>query len=253
MKELLESNYLKYNTLEFIETDPIQIPHNFSKPENIEISAFLTATIAWGRRDLIIRSAYKMMQLLDNNPYNFILSATENDFEHCKQFVYRTFNGDDFVFFLKSLKNIYENHGGLRQIFYSAYRQNHSIREALSYFRKIFFSIPHKQRTEKQVANVDKNSAAKRLNLFLMWLVRRDNIGVHFGLWDEINPADLLLPLDVHTANMSRALGLLTRKQNDWKAVVEVTENLKKFAPQDPVKYDFAIFGLDLNTKKQSN
>ncbi len=250
MKELLESNYLKYNTLDFIETDPIQIPHSFSRPENIEISAFLTATIAWGRRDLIIRSAYKMMQLLDNNPYEFILSATEKDFEYCKQFVYRTFNGEDFVFFLKSLKNIYENHGGLRQVFYSAYRQEHSIKAALSHFRKIFFSIPHEQRTEKHVANVDKNSAAKRLNLFLMWLVRRDNVGVHFGLWNEINPADLLLPLDVHTANMSRALGLLTRKQNDWKAVVEVTENLKKFDPKDPVKYDFAIFGLDLNTKK---
>jgi uncharacterized protein (TIGR02757 family) len=252
MKELLEANYQKYNTLSFIETDPIQVPHSFSRTENIEISAFLTATIAWGRRDMIIRSAYKMMELLDNNPFDFILNANTKDFEHCKSFVYRTFNGEDFIFFLKSLKNIYENYGGLRQVFYTAYRQKHSIKDALSHFRQIFLSIPHQQRVEKHIANVDRNSAAKRLNLFLMWLVRRDNVGVHFGLWKEINPADLFLPLDVHTANMSRALGLLQRKQNDWKAVEELTNNLKKFDPQDPVKYDFAIFGLDIDTKKNA-
>ncbi len=249
LKILLEENYQRYNTLDFIETDPIQIPHRFQKPENIEISAFLTSIIAWGRRDIIIKNADKMMNLLNNNPYDFIINATDKDFEACRNFVHRTFNGDDFLFFLKSLRNIYVNHGGLHNVFYEGYKSNKSIRESISYFRKIFFEIEFLQRTQKHVANVDKNSAAKRINMFLMWLVRRDNIGVHFGLWKDIDTADLFLPLDIHTANMSRALELLKRKQNDWKAVAEVTENLRKFDPKDPIKYDFAIFGLDLNLK----
>ena len=152
-------------------------------------------------------------------------------------------------FFLKSLRNIYKNHGGLEQVFTSAYLKNKNIKEAIAYFRDIFLEINHLQRSEKHIANVNKNSAAKRINLFLMWLVRNDGRGVHFGLWKNIDTADLMLPLDVHTANMSRALGLLTRKQNDWKAVEELTSNLKNFDPQDPVKYDFALFGLDLDDK----
>ena len=251
LKQILEENYQKYNTLSFIETDPIGIPHRFQKTENIEISAFLTSIIAWGRRDMIIKNANRMMNLLDNKPYDFVINATENDLEMCKKFVHRTFNGEDFVFFLKSLRNIYINHGGLHQVFSEGYRTNKSIRQSISYFRKIFFEIESLQRTQKHIANVDKNSAAKRINMFLMWLVRRDNVGVHFGLWKDIDTADLFLPLDVHTANMSRALGLLSRKQNDWKAVEEITGNLRKFDSKDPVKYDFAIFGLDLNLKNQ--
>jgi len=154
------------------------------------------------------------------------------------------------VFFLRSLRNIYKNHGGLHDVFYKGYKNNSSIRESIAYFREIFFEIDFPQRTQKHVANVYKNSAAKRINLFLMWLIRKDDVGVHFGLWNDFNTADLFLPLDVHTANMSRALGLLIRKQNDWKAVEEITNNLRKFDPKDPVKYDFAIFGLDLDLKK---
>ncbi len=249
LKEILDENYERYNTPEFVETDPIQIPHSFSKKENVEISGLLTATIAWGRRDMIIKNARKMMELLDNDPFDFIMNASDKDYDHCKNFVHRTFNGEDFVFFLKSLRNIYKNHGGLEQIFTSAYKKNKSIKESIAYFRKIFLEISHLQRSEKHIANVNKNSAAKRINLFLMWLVRNDGRGVHFGLWKNIDTADLMLPLDVHTANMSRSLGLLRRKQNDWKAVEELTSNLKKFDPQDPVKYDFALFGLDLAGK----
>jgi len=249
LKEILEKNYYKYNNTDFIETDPIQIPHSFSKKENIEISAFLTSTIAWGRRDMIIRNAKKMMEILDNQPYDFILNATDKDLDYGKKFVHRTFNGEDFIFFLRSLQNIYKNHGGLHQVFLDGYNKNKSIKESISNFRKIFLQTKHISRSEKHIANVDKNSAAKRINMFLMWLVRKDNRGVHFGIWDEISTADLFLPLDVHTANMSRILGLLSRKQNDWKAVEEVTNNLKKFDSQDPVKYDFSIFGLDLNEK----
>lgn len=250
LKILLEENYHKYNTLSFIETDPIQIPHRFDKVENIEISALLTAIIAWGRRDMIIKNANKMMLLVQNNPLDFIMNASESDFNHCKAFVHRTFNGEDFVFFLKSLRNIYQNHGGLHDVFYKAYQVNRSIRESIAYFREVFFEIEFLHRTQRHVANVDKNSAAKRINMFLMWLVRRDEVGVHFGLWNDFDTADLFLPLDVHTAKMSRALELLTRKQNDWKAVEELTANLRQFDAKDPVKYDFAIFGLDLDLKK---
>lgn len=244
---LLEESYHKYNTLNFIDTDPIQIPHKFGQKENIEISAFLTATIAWGRRNMIIKNADKMMRILDNNPFEFVKNATNNDFLKLSKFVHRTFQHEDFVFFLKSLQNIYNNHSGLESVFLRGYKQNNSIKDAIKYFREIFFSIDYPLRTQKHVANVQKNSAAKRINLFLMWLIRTDNIGVHFGLWDKFSPADLMLPLDVHTANMSRELGLLTRKQNDWKAVEELTNNLRNFDDQDPVKYDFAIFGLDLD------
>jgi uncharacterized protein (TIGR02757 family) len=249
LKELLEKNYHKYNKLSFIDEDPIQIPHKFEKKEDIEIAAFLTSTIAWGRRDLIIRSANKMMQLLDNAPYDFVMNATKNDLEACKFFVHRTFNGDDFVFFLKSLRNIYTNYSGLENVFVEAYKKNKSVWEAIAHFREIFFEIDYPLHTQKHIANVQKKSAAKRINMFLMWLVRRDTVGVHFGLWKNISMSDLFLPLDVHTANMSRALGLLKRKQNDKKAVEEVTANLRLFDSRDPVKYDFAIFGLDLHLK----
>ena len=249
LKELLEKNYHKYNTLDFIKTDPIQVPHSFSRTENIEISAFLTATIAWGRREMIIKNAIKMVEILNNNPYDFIMNASTKDFENIENFVHRTFQHVDFVFFLKSLQNIYKNHGGLRSVFYNGYKKNQNIKESIIHFRNVFFSIPQQTRTQKHIANVQKNSAAKRLNLFLMWLIRKDKIGVHFGLWNEFNTADLMLPLDVHTAKMSRALELLARKQNDWKAVEELTNNLKQFDPKDPVKYDFAIFGLDLDLK----
>ena len=250
LKILLEENYHKYNTLDFVETDPIQVPHSFSQKENIEISAFLSAVIAWGRRDMIIKNAKKMMQLLGNNPYDFIMNAQKSDFDVIEPFVHRTFQHIDFVFFLKSLQNIYKNKGGLEAVFLQGYKKNKKIKDAISNFRREFFSIEHPQRTAKHIADVDRNSAAKRINLFLMWLVRKDNIGVHFGIWNKINPADLQLPLDVHTANMSRALELLTRKQNDWHAVEELTDNLRKFDPKDPTKYDFAIFGLDLDLKK---
>ncbi len=247
LQVLLDESYEKYNTLDFIETDPIQVPHSFSKKENIEISAFLAATIAWGRRDMIIKNAWRMIKILDNNPYDFIMNATQKDFNSLERFVHRTFQHVDFVFFLQSLQNIYKNKNGLEDVFWQGYRKNKSIKEAIMNFREVFFELPAPDRTQKHVANVTRNSAAKRINLFLMWLIRHDKVGVHFGLWKKFNPADLMLPLDVHTANMSRALKLLQRKQNDWKAVVELTNNLKKFDANDPTKYDFAIFGLDLD------
>jgi len=250
LKELLEINYYKYNTLSFIETDPIQIPHSFDKKEDIEISAFLTSIIAWGRRDMIISNAKKMMKLFENEPYNFITHASENDFKSFEKFVHRTFNSTDLTFFVKSLQNIYKNHNGLQSVFEKSYKKTQNIFETIADFRRIFLELEFPQRTVKHIANVEKKAAAKRINLFLMWLVRKDNVGVHFGLWDKIPMSALMLPLDIHTANMSRALGLLTRKQNDRQAVEELTENLRKFDPNDPVKYDFSLFGIDINLEK---
>jgi uncharacterized protein (TIGR02757 family) len=241
LKQFLDEKYLQYNTLSFIETDPIQVPHSFSKTEDIEISAFLTATIAWGKRSIIINNAKKLMGLMDECPYDYVMNSDKHDLTSLNLFKHRTFNPTDLVFFIKSLRNIYKNHGGLKTIFEA---NSQDVKKAISDFRKIFFSIVYPARTLKHISDVDKDSAAKRLNLFLMWMVRSDRVGVHFGLWKKIKPSLLKLPLDVHTANVGRKIGLLTRKQNDWNAVEEITSRLRHFDSNDPVKYDFALFGL---------
>ncbi|MDR2835068.1 MAG: TIGR02757 family protein [Bacteroidales bacterium] len=243
LKKFLDEKYYIYCTPDFIENDPISIPHLFSCKEDIEISGFITATIAWGNRTMIINNATKFMNYLDNSPFDFVLNHSENDLLKLKPLVHRTFNGDDFIFFIKSLKNIYLNYGGLEKIF----SKNIQLKDNLINFYKIFFYIEHLSKTQRHIANVEKGSAAKRINMFLRWMVRNDCRGVDFGLWKNISPADLFIPLDVHCGRMARMLELLNRKQNDWKAVVELTENLKKFDENDPVKYDFALFGLGVN------
>jgi len=242
--ELLEEKAKLYNQPAFIETDPIQIPKFFSKKENIEIAGFLTASIAWGQRPVIISNAKKLIHLMDNDPYEFLLHTDERDWQHLESFKHRTFNNVDLLFFLKSLKNIYLNHGGLESVFNHGFQSNHSIFAALINFRRVFFEIDFPSRTEKHISNVTKNSSAKRLNMFLRWMVRKDQTGVDFGLWKDIPASALMLPLDVHTGNISRGLGLLTRHQNDWKAVEEITAVLRGFDPLDPIKYDFALFGM---------
>jgi uncharacterized protein (TIGR02757 family) len=246
LKEILEDNYKKFNRPEFIENDPISIPHKFKVKEDIEISAFLTCIIAWGLRKTIIKNADNLMNLMDNKPFDFIINFKEKDLGKFKNFKHRTFNNIDCNYFLNSLKNIYKNHYGLHEVFYSKYKENMRIDEAIIYFRKIFFELPHFKRTEKHLGNIETNSAVKKINMFLRWMVRKDNCGVDFGIWDNISPSHLFLPLDVHSARISRQTGLLKRENNDWKAVIEVTEKLKKFDPDDPVKYDFALFGVDL-------
>ena len=181
---------------------------------------------------------------MDNSPYDFILNHTENDLNRLKKFKHRTFNGEDCVFFVKSLKNIYTHHNGLQNVFETAYNKNKNIKDSIIYFRKIFLELKHEKRVEKHIANVEKKSAAKRINMFLRWMIRKDKFNVDFGLWKNIPTSALMIPLDVHTANVSRKLNLLERKQNDWIAVEELTLNLKKFDKTDPVKYDFALFGL---------
>jgi uncharacterized protein (TIGR02757 family) len=246
MKLFLDENFLKYNSPAFIETDPIQIPHRFFRKEDIEIAGFLTASIAWGQRISIIKSASRLMEFMQNNPFEFIVNADESDLKMFQYFTHRTFSGEDCIFFLKSLKNIYTNHGGMEKIFNRFYYKTGSIYGALAGFREVFFEIPHSFHVLKHISNVSSGSAAKRLNMFLRWMVRQDKRGIDFGIWQNIPESLLYIPLDVHTGNAARMLNLLNRKQNDWKAVEELTMVLRKFDPVDPIKYDFALFGLGL-------
>src|SRR5690606_31571448 len=227
----------------FIETDPIQIPHKFSLKEDIEIAGFLVATIAWGNRKSIINNGNKLMDLMGNSPYDFVMDFSENNSQSLSNFVHRTFNSEDLLYFLKSLQNIYRNHGGLESVF-SKYAEKDSMQPAIHYFKKTFFELPHLTRTQKHISDPLKNSAAKRINMFLRWMVRNDNAGVDFGIWKSISPSQLSCPLDVHTGNIGRKLSLLKRKQNDGKALAELDFSLRKLDAEDPVKYDFALFGL---------
>lgn len=247
LKHFLNTTVEKYNCLDFIELDPISIPHKFTVKEDIEIAGFLAATIAWGNRKAILKSSNQLMQWMDNTPHDFIINHTKADLKPLKKFVYRTFNGLDCVYFLQSLQNIYKKYNGIESVLNTEYEINRNIKDSMNYFRELFFSLPHEKRTEKHFANVEKGSAAKRLNMYMRWMVRSDNNSVDFGLWKNINPADLMMPLDVHSGTIARKLGLLQRNANDWKAVVELTNNLKQFDAADPVKYDFALFGLGVN------
>lgn len=270
LKEFLDEKVEKYNQIDFIESDPVSIPHQFTIKEDIEIAGFLAATIAWGQRVTIINNANKLITLMDGSPFDFVMNAKEKDFSSFSDFKHRTFNGVDIVFFLKSLKNIYSHHGGMQNAF--GLNSNHSSKtdfnllNSITNFRKLFFSIPYPLRTGKHVSNPSENSASKRLCMYLRWMVRNDKRGVDFGIWSIANTqqekrnnailksnsnftAHLMCPLDVHSGNVARKLGLLNRKQNDWKAVVELTDNLKKLDASDPVKYDFALFGLGVFEK----
>ncbi|MCH7524074.1 MAG: TIGR02757 family protein [Bacteroidetes bacterium] len=243
LKDFLDSKVVQYNNSRFIESDPIQVPHQFNKKEDIEIAAFLTATIAWGNRKSIIKNAKYMMQLLDNSPYDFVMNHQETDLEQLLPFVHRTFNGNDFIQFIKCLRYIYETHLGLENVF-SKHAETNSLQKSIHQLKKVFFEIEHLARTQKHISDPLKNSAAKRINMFLRWMVRRDNAGVDFGIWTSLSPAQLSCPLDVHSGNVARKLGLLHRKQNDGKALLELDSALRKLDAQDPVKYDFALFGL---------
>lgn len=243
IKDFLEEKVTEYNQPKFIDSDPIQIPHRYQLKEDIEIASFLTATIAWGNRRMIIKNADRMMQLLDDSPFDFIMNHQASDLDELDGFVHRTFNSYDLKYFIKALKNIYLNHGGMESIFQKNTTIT-SIQPAIHKFKNIFFSLEHAPRTQKHVGDPLKGSAAKRLNMMLRWLIRDDNAGVDFGIWKSISPSVLSCPLDVHSGNVARKLGLLRRKQNDAKALFELDISLRQLDPTDPVKYDFALFGL---------
>ena len=243
IKLFLEEKYLQYNNPSFIECDPVSVPHLFKERRDREISGFLVASIAWGRRDLILKSARSLVDLMNNDPYEFIISSGEKDLDRFNKFVHRTFNGTDCRYFIKGLRNIYTTYHSMEDVLLEGMKSGKSLKEGLTHLRLKFFELPHPARTEKHFADTNRGAAGKRLNMFLRWMVRKDKHGVDFGIWDRIDPSMLFIPLDLHSGNTARSLGLLKRKLNDWKAVEELTAVLREFDPADPVKYDFALFG----------
>lgn len=240
LKDFLDLKADFYNRSDFIETDPIRIPHQYNRKEDIEISGFLTATISWGNRKMIIRNAQRLMDMMGNSPYDFVMNGP---IENVDNFVHRTFNVEDLRFFLRSLKNLYATHGGLEPIFKNN-ASSDSLQPAIHAFKNLFFEIEHPTRTTKHISDPMKGSAAKRINMFLRWMVREDSSGVDFGIWKSISPSLLSCPLDVHTGRVARKLGLINRKANDARALIELDQNLRILDPGDPVRYDFALFGL---------
>ena len=244
--EFLNQKAEQYNHTDFIDLDPISIPHQFSLKQDIEISAFFASTIAWGNRKSIISSAQKIIQFMGNSPYDFVMSCTEKDFKTLEnKAVHRTFSAEDFQQFIFNLKNVYAETESLENLFLLKENEENYY-HAIERFRSRFLEeIPH--RSHKHVSSPYKNSASKRLVMFLRWMVRDDRKGVDFGIWKNLPQKYLSIPLDVHTANISRKLGILNRTQNDWKAVEELDQIIRKYNAEDPAIYDFALFGIGVS------
>ncbi len=251
LKQFLNSKVKLYNTPGFIKNDPIQIPHRFSKLQDIEIMAFWTAMLSWGNRTTIINKCTELSSLMDHTPHDFVLNHQDADLKRFKNFKHRTFNLTDTLYFISFFKHYYQQHESLEHAFSKAINTNDEhIGEGLIHFHQQFFSLdnaPH--RTTKHVANPLRKSTCKRICMFLRWMVRNDNKGVDFGLWQSIKMSQLLCPLDVHVERVARKLNLIQRKQRDWLTTIELTEALRQFDKHDPVKYDFALFGLGVEEK----
>lgn len=249
LKTLLDEAYDRFARPRFIQDDPIQVPRAFSRREDAEVIGFLTATIAWGQRKTIIANAWKLARLMEERPFDFVMNADAADLKHVSGFVHRTFNGEDLRHFVRGLRHVYANHGGIEQ----AFLDHDAIGDmglAIARFKQRFFEPAHQPRTRKHVADPSKGSNAKRINMYLRWMVRPSDRGVDLGLWKRMKPSDLMVPLDVHTGRVARELGLLTRGQDDWKAVEELTAALREFDRSDPVKYDIALFGLGIESAR---
>ncbi|MCH5334695.1 MAG: TIGR02757 family protein [Alistipes sp.] len=247
LRDLLERLHDKYNRPEFIEADPISVPHRFTSRDDREIAGFFAATIAWGNRKAIVKSACRMMEYMDNAPADFVVNASDSELARLSTYVHRTFNGRDFTDFVLAVRAMYARFGGIGRFVESRYAVRGDMAGVLSDFRREFFASRHDAHCEKHLSSIDKGAACKRLNMYFRWFVRRDDRGVDFGEWTMIPMSALYLPLDVHSGNMGRALGLLTRRQSDWKAVVEITEALRGFDPGDPVRFDFSLFGAGID------
>lgn len=247
LKELLDALYDKYDTAAFIEDDPVSVPHMFTERQDREIAGFLAAVIAWGNRKVIVRNGRRMMELLDYAPYDFTMNASPGELRGLEGFVHRTFNGQDFAAFVAALRRMCAVHGGIGAFFEARYAVTGDLRRVLADFRHEFFACAHPSRCEKHVPSIERQATCKRLNMYLRWMVRDDGRGVDFGMWKGIPASALYLPLDVHSGNMARALGLLQRRQNDWRAVEQVTAALRELEPEDPVRYDFSLFGAGID------
>jgi uncharacterized protein (TIGR02757 family) len=253
LKKFLDKKVNEFDNPSFIKDDPVSIPHLFSKKQDIEIAGFFAAIFAWGIRKTIINKCRLLLQLMDNSPYDFCLNHTDNDLKKLVGFCHRTFNDTDLLYFISFFRFHYSKNNSLESAFFNnkTLKQSHNIIEtSLNYFYQYFFSLEDiSERTKKHIASPGKNSSCKRLNMYLRWMIRNDHKGVDFGIWEKITPADLICPVDVHVARVSRHFNLLKRKQVDWIAAIELTEELKNFDPEDPVKYDFALFGLGVLEK----
>lgn len=252
MYDLLESLHDRYNTSDFIEEDPISVPHSFSATLDREIAGFMAATIAWGNRRAIVQSSHRMMRYMDGAPADFVMNASDSDIATLQSFVHRTFNGEDFKTFVGSLRHIISGWGSIGGYFEQRFEECGDMRSVLAMFRRDFFAIEHDKHAEKHISNIERGAACKRLCMYLRWFVRADDRGVDFGLWRKIPMSALYMPLDIHTGRMGRSLGLLRRKQDDWRAVEELTATLRNFSPEDPVRYDYALFGWGIAEKKKS-
>jgi uncharacterized protein (TIGR02757 family) len=245
LKNFLNNAVKKYNQPSFINNDPISIPHHFTRKQDIEIAGFFAAIFAWGNRTTIIAKSKDLMQRMDYAPCQFVTQCSEKDFKKLAGFKHRTFNESDLLYFITFLQQHYSRNSSLENAFTGGLSKNSkTIEEGLNGFRKYFFVFEHEKRTEKHIASPEMNSTCKRLNMYLRWMVRKDNNGVDFGIWKNISPSQLICPIDLHVARVARKLGILKRKQTDWQAAVELTEFLRTLDKDDPVKYDFALFGL---------
>ena len=247
LKELLDRLHDRYNIEDFIADDPISVPHRFSDRKDREIAGFLSASIAWGNRKSIVRSGHRMMDLMDNQPADFVRNASEHDLKFVEQFVHRTFNGGDLRDFILALRRMEEQHDGIGAFFEKRFAETQSVAVCLKDFREELLRADHNLHVEKHISSIAKGAACKRLCMYLKWMVRRDDRGVDFGLWRSIPMSALYIPLDIHVGEVARELGLLNRRQNDWKAVEELTATLREAAPEDPVRYDFALFGAGMD------
>jgi uncharacterized protein (TIGR02757 family) len=247
LRQILEDKVTLYNRPEFIKDDPVSIPHEYSRKQDIEIAGFFAAIFSWGNRTTIIQKSRELMQLMNNSPYDFCLHHQPADLKSLLDFKHRTFNTTDLLYFIEFFKFHYTSNKSLETAFTS---HGNTIEKMLAGFHHYFFSLEHvPARTKKHIATPERNSSCKRLNMFLRWMVRQDNKGVDFGIWKKISPAQLICPLDVHVARVARRLHLLKRKPTDWLAALELTEQLRRFDPEDPVKYDFALFGMGIMEK----
>lgn len=253
LKKFLDKKVIQFNNPDFIKDDPVCIPHLFSKKQDIEIAGFFAAIFAWGIRKTIINKSKLLFQLMDNAPYDFCSNHTDQDLKKLQKFCHRTFNDTDLLYFISFFKFHYSKNKSLESAFFNNKTLNHSanvVENSLNHFYQYFFSLEDiPERTKKHIASPSKNSSCKRLNMYLRWMIRNDDKGVDFGIWKRISPSQLICPVDVHVARVSRHFGLLRRKQVDWLAAIELTNELKKFDPEDPVKYDFALFGLGVLEK----
>ncbi len=247
LRELLEHNLQKYNTRSFIENDPISIPYRYSKLQDIEISGLFAATFSWGQRKTIIGKSSELMRLMHDAPHEFVINHTEQDLQLLMDFKHRTFNYTDLLYFIHFLKNHYTKHQSLEELFIPG-EESENVKRGIENFHTHFIADEFfPPRTGKHIASPAKNSACKRINMFLRWMVRKDESGVDFGIWKRIKPHQLICPFDIHVEKVVRKLGLVTRKQVDWMAAEELTKNLKQLDPDDPVKYDFALFGMGMD------